>query len=393
MFVRTTVSKYDDAYRVIQGMNLQAPLNTTEVRQFAREALTKVLTNKMEDYIDKYLSEAHDQEVADRRNGYYGRRFLCELGDVFVQIPRTRLTSAASVLQHYGRRSPQVDRTILGCFLMGCSTRKVAKVLLPILGEPVSSTTVSRIAKTLDESVAAYHRRPIGAVYKAIVFDGVVLSRKTGAGAIKRPVLTALGLRPDGKKEIIDWRICASESEAEWETFMNDLYRRGLTQAEIIVVDGGKGALAALRTVFPNIPVQRCWAHKARNVLDKIRKADRDRAKRDLRAIYLAANLVKARKAAGRFANRWADSYPAAVRCLQNDLDDLLAFFRFSDPVWQRLTRTTNAIERRFREVRRRTRPMGVFSDRTSIDRILFAVFTHENQQQGIPPIFVVTQL
>lgn len=393
MFIRTNVQDYADAYRVIQAMDLQAPLNTSEVRERARESLSKVLATRMEDYIDEYLDKARDQELADRRNGYYGRHLLTELGDVFMAIPRTRLTSAARVLEHYGRRSPDVDRAILNCFVLGCSTRKVAKVLAPILDEHVSSTTVSRIAKTLDDAVAAFHKRPLTTKYKAVLFDGVVLSRKTGAGAVKRPVLTALGVRPDGKKEVIDWRLCGSESQAEWEVFMNDLYRRGLTetQMEIIGVDGGKGALAALRTVYPGVPVQRCWAHKARNILDKFRVVDRAAAKRDLRRIYQAKNLPAARKAARGFADRWGAAYPAAVRCLQVDLDDLLTFFRFSDPTWRRATRTTNAIERRFREVRRRTRPMGVFSDRTSLDRILFAVFTYENQTQGIPPIFLLT--
>jgi len=393
MFIRTNVRNYADAYRVIQAMDLQAPLNTSEVREAARESLGKVLATRMEDYIDQYLDEAQDQDLADRRNGYYGRHLLTELGDVFMSIPRTRLTSAARVLERYGRRSPEVDRAILSCFVLGCSTRKVAKALAPMLDERVSAMTVSRIAKTLDDAVAAFHRRPLTTKYRAVLFDGVVLSRKTGAGAIKRPVLTALGVRPDGKKEVIDWRLCASESEAEWEAFMTDLYRRGLTetQMEMIGVDGGKGALAALRTVYPGVPVQRCWAHKARNILDKVRVADQAAAKRDLRRIYQANNLRAAQKAARRFADRWAARYPAAVRCLQVDLDDLLTFFCFSDPTWRRATRTTNAIERRFREVRRRTRPMGVFSDKTSLDRILFAVFTYENQNQGIPPIFLLT--
>jgi transposase-like protein len=393
MFIRTNVRNYADAYRVIQAMDLQAPLNTSEVRDAARESLGKVLSTRMEDYIDQYLEEARDQEMDDRRNGYYGRHLLTELGDVFLDIPRTRLTSAARVLERYGRRSPDVDRAILSCYVLGCSTRKVAKALAPILDERVSSMTVSRIAKTLDDSVASFHKRPLTTKYRAVLFDGVVLSRKTGAGAVKRPVLVALGIRPDGKKEVIDWRLSASESEGEWEAFMTDLYRRGLTetQMEIIAVDGGKGALAALRTVYPGVPVQRCWAHKARNILDKVRVADQPLAKRDLRRIYQAKNLPTARKAARRFADKWAARYPTAVRCLQVDLDDLLAFFRFSDPTWRRATRTTNAIERRFREVRRRTRPMGVFSDKTSLDRILFAVFTYENQSQGLPPIFLLT--
>jgi len=97
-------------------------------------------------------------------------------------------------------------------------------------------------------------------------------------------------------------------------------------------------------------------------------------------------------RAAGRFARRWQGAYPKAVAGLRNDLDELLACFAFKDPSWRKASRTTNPIERRFREVRRRTRPMGVFADRTSIERILFAVFTRENQNQGVSTPFLLTQ-
>jgi transposase-like protein len=136
--------------------------------------------------------------------------------------------------------------------------------------------------------------------------------------------------------------------------------------------------------------LQGCWAHKTRNILDKIRKADREAAKRDLHRISHAADRVQARRAARRFADRWQARYPAAVRCLRVDLDQLLAFLRCPDPTWRKAARTTNAIERRFREVRRRTRPMGTFSDRTSMERILYAVFTHENRKQGTAAFLVL---
>jgi len=105
-----------------------------------------------------------------------------------------------------------------------------------------------------------------------------------------------------------------------------------------------------------------------------------------------AKTLPKARSAARAFADRWEDPYPKAVACLRGDLDDLLTCFRYKTLKERKTVRTTNAIERRFREVRRRTRPMGVFQDKTSMDRILFAVFTHENQNQGVPPLFSLTQ-
>ncbi len=283
---------------------------------------------------------------------------------------------------------------ILACFVLGLSTRKVAVALAPVLGRRISAGTVSRVAKTLNGAVAAFHRRPLRDIYPVLMLDGVVLSRKTGAGAIKRPVLVALGLRPDGKKEIIDYRLASAESAAQWELFLTDLYRRGLTgkALELICVDGGPGLLAARPVVYPGVAVQRCWAHKIRNVLDKVRAADRDAVKAALHKVMNADNRPKARSAARRLADQWDAFYPKAVACLRNDLDELLACFRYKTIEERKAVRTTNAIERRFREVKRRTRPMGVFQDRTSMDRILFAVFTYENSSQGIPTLFSLTQ-
>jgi putative transposase len=105
-----------------------------------------------------------------------------------------------------------------------------------------------------------------------------------------------------------------------------------------------------------------------------------------------APNAPAARAAARKFANRFEGKYPPAVACLRNDLDELLTCFRYKSQDQRRKVRTTNAIERRFREVRRRTRPMGTFQDRTSMDRILFAVFTHENKSQGVSTPFLLTQ-
>ena len=206
-------------------------------------------------------------------------------------------------------------------------------------------------------------------------------------------MLVALGLRHDGKKEVIDYRLARGESAAEWERFLADLYKRGLTgeSLDMICVDGGSGLIAALPMVYDKIPVQRCWAHKVRNVLNKVRKADETSVKANLHAIMNADTAMKARSAARRFAKRWGQAYPPAVACLRDDLDELLTCFRYKTLAQRKAVRTTNAIERRFREVRRRTRPMGVFQDRTSMDRILFAVFTHENKMQGIPTLLPLT--
>ncbi len=389
-----TITSLPMAFEVVKAMQADGLEWGEGYRPLGRQALEEVIEDQMAAAVDRHLDQLGAEDAADRRNGYYRRHLLTELGDIELNVPRTRRYSPVALIRAYARRAPQIDRVILAGFVLGLSTRKVGETLLALLGRTVSASTVSQVAKTLDGAVAAFHRRPLQNRYQALMLDGVVLARKTGAGALRRPVLVALGLRPDGKKEIIDFRLATSESAAEWEKFLADLYRRGLTGRglEMICVDGGSGLLAALPTVFDGIPVQRCWAHKIRNVLDKIKKTDQPAAKRALHKIMNAPNAPAARAAARKFANRFEDKYPAAVACLRNDLDELLTCFRYKSENQRRKVRTTNAIERRFREVRRRTRPMGTFQDRTSMDRILFAVFTHENKSQGVSTPFLLTQ-
>ena len=382
------------AFEVVKAMQADGLEWGEGYRPLGRQALAEIIEDQMAAAVDRYLDQLQADDAADRRNGYYRRHLLTELGDIELYVPRTRRYSPTEVIRAYARRTREIDRVILAGFVLGLSTRKVGETLFALLGRSVSPSTVSQVAKTLDAAVAAFHRRPLQDRYKALMLDGVVLARKTGAGALRRPVLVALGLRHDGKKEIIDFRLAASESAAEWEKFLTDLYRRGLTGEglDMICVDGGAGLLAALPTILPGIAVQRCWAHKIRNVLDKVKKADQPAVKRALHKIMNAPNAPAARAAARKFANRFEAKYPPAVACLRNDLDELLTCFRYKSQDQRRKVRTTNAIERRFREVRRRTRPMGTFQDRTSMDRILFAVFTHENKSQGVSTPFLLTQ-
>jgi transposase-like protein len=388
-----TIQSLPVAFEMVKAMQDEGLRWGEDLRPLARQAMATLIEDSLAASVDAHLRRIAERGEADRRNGTYKRRILTELGDIELAVPRTRTYSPVAVVRAYARRTAEVDRMILACFVLGLSTRKVGEALLPILGRKVSPAAVSEVAKSLDAVVAAFHRRPLKNHYKVLMLDGVVLSRKTGAGAVKRPVLVALGLLPDGRKEVIDFRLAKSESAAEWQLFLDDLYRRGLTGdgLDMICVDGGQGLLAALPNVYHRVPVQRCWAHKIRNVLNKVRVADQPAVKRALHKIMKADNAPKAREAARRFADRFEDDYPKAVACLRDDLDDLLTCMRYKTEERKRV-RTTNAIERRFREVRRRTRPMGVFQDRTSMDRILFAVFTRENKSQNVCSLFLLTQ-
>ena len=388
-----TITKIHQAFKEIKHMHCDTWEG--DYRPAARDALKEILEFRMANAIDAHLEQKRTQGFPDRRNGSYPRHLLTELGDLGLRIPRTRTFSARVLLKRFARRALSIERLILLSFLFGLSTRKVGQALLPILGERISHATVSQIGKQLDQAVQAYHQRPLSDAYEVLLLDGIVMKRRTGVGVQKRTVLVALGIKPDGKKQVIDFRQVHGESQGAWEAFLHDLYRRGLEGhcLKLILIDGGKGLLAALPLVYGNVPIQRCWAHKTRNVLNYIKRADQKRVKKDLHRISHARNLRQAHKAAQRFMARWQTSYPKAAQCLRQDLPELLSFLQVKISLPPPALRTTNAIERRFREIRRRTRPMGTFSDRTSMDRIMFSVFTYENLKEGTStPFLLLTQ-
>jgi transposase-like protein len=272
-------------------------------------------------------------------------------------------------------------------FLAGVSTRRVGAVLEPMVGEPVSAQTVSRITQRLDSAVTAYHNRDLAddAVY--LFLDGVYVRVKGTDKVQRKPILVAYVITQTGEKQLVGYRLAASESAAEWEAFLNDLYRHGLAgkALKLVITDGNPGLHTALATVYPYVPRQRCWVHKLRNVMVKLPVKQRDACLRDLRSVYTQATYTAARTRYKAWVQHWEPLVPAAVDCVRKDIDELLSFLVEPPTLWATL-RTTNAIERVFREVRRRTRPMTCFNNTASCDRIIYAVFCFQNEKwQGHP--------
>lgn len=201
------------------------------------------------------------------------------------------------------------------------------------------------------------------------------------SGRPRVQMLVAYGVRANGSRPWLAFLRSAGESQAAWEGFLQDLYRRGLEgkQRRRIVTDGCPGLATALPTVYPRVPHQRCWVHKMRNILEKVRQRDSEAVKADAQAIYRADGERLARQALARFRFRWHALYPGRVRRLERDLPELRTFFRFPRPLWRKL-RTPNVIARCCGEVRRRTRPMVCFVNVASGDRIIDAIFNGLNE-------------
>ena len=236
-----------------------------------------------------------------------------------------------------------------------------------------------------------WHARPIGDDYVYLLLDGVRLKRRSAcslfrscAGSTKKVLLVAYGMKPDGTRELIAFRIVDAESGEHWEAFLRNLYLRGLRGANLrlVTTDEHKAIAAGLRGVYGHVPHQLCWFHKASNVLKVVKKSDRKAMAHGLRAIHAAENRPAALAAYRAWRRRWGKRYPQAVARLERVLESMPHVFAIP-AADRKAVRTTNVIERAFREVRKRTRPIGCFLNDARIARVVFAAFTHYNARQA----------
>lgn len=353
-----------------------------------RQAWKKFLEAESLRERDRYLGlgwyeRAPEPEGRDHRNGFYARDYATVLGSLRLRVARTRQKGfRPPALGAFQRRHEGLTELIREAFLRGISTRDVGRVIASVTGEPVSAQTVSTVAQSLNRVVKQFKEARLQDEWVCLFLDGVSLRVRRPAGRQRVQMLVAYGVRADGTRQLIAFLRTKGESQTAWEGFLQDLYRRGLEgqKLQLIITDGCRGLAAAIQTVYPEAKHQRCWVHKMRNILEKTRKRDYDAVKQSAQAIYRAENRKQANAAFQRFRRNWCQAYPSLVRRLEKDLPELLTFFDFPKPLWKKL-RTTNAIERCFVEVRRRTRPMVCFVNVESVDRILYSIFNRFNEQ------------
>jgi len=340
--------------------------------------------------------EPYERMAGEReyRNGFYERDFVTRLGTIRLRIARTRSKNfLPRGLQQFQRRAEEVSMLIREAFLRGVSTRQVGRMVATLTGEAVSAQTVSKLTRDLDEAVRQFHEMPLADEWAYLFLDGVSLRVRRPNGRKRVQMLVAYGVRRDGSRQLLAFLRRQGESQSDWEGLLQDLYRRGLEgrNLQLIVTDGCPGLAAAIPTVYPRALHQRCWVHKMRNILEKVRKSDYDQVKVDAQAIYQAENRRAAQAACRSFALRWKKQYPTMVRQLERDLPELLSFFSFPEQLWRKL-RTTNIIDRCFVEVRRRTRPMVCFVNVQSVDRIIYSIFQRFNLDWKNRTLRVFTQ-
>jgi len=324
------------------------------------------------------------EERADIRSGTYQRLFTTTFGKARLLIPKVRKKNqdyVYNLFAKYQRRQQKFDDMIVLSLLLGFSTRKQQRFFQAFIGDSVSHQTASALMQNLSDDLRQYQSQPIEDKYRFIFIDGLWVYIKE-IDIKKRPILFALGITKDGKQEIIAFKLAKGETEEEYTSFLNDLYRRGLKgkPLELIIQDGSEAITAAVSMVYPYTPRQRCYTHKLRNLMQNIRYKFKHRAKLMKQAsnIYKATSRQEAIKRFRVFVNQWKHLEPRAVKCFQDEFYNTLNFYDFPKEIRSAIS-TTNHLGRFFEEIRRRIKIQGYFKNERSLNLWIFGLIKHIN--------------
>jgi len=352
---------------------------------FAREGAKLLLTVALEEEVTDCLMrrpyERSQGKILGYRNGHRDRQVSCGAGQIEVAVPRVSDTGQpfhSQLLEAWQRRSRLLEETIPLLYVEGLSTRDFKRALKPLWGiSGLSRSSISRANRALKEAFNNWRRRDLSLEEIIYLFlDGIYLGVR-GNSRDMEAVLVAHGITREGKRVVLHLSLGGRESTESWKGVLNDLIERGLRRPQLLITDGNQGLLKAIKDIWPEVPRQRCAVHRVRNVLARVPKKRQDEVKKALHRIFYAACLDNARGEAKQFLFHYRREFPTACETLASHLEECLTFYHFPERHWKHI-RTSNVIERAFKEVKRRTRVVGRFPNETSALTMVFSLLEEE---------------
>ena len=339
----------------------------------------------MEEELARHLgAERHERTPRRRghRNGYKARRLKTRVGELAFQVPQARGVEPYSPMLF--AKWQRCERALLvACaemYFMGVSTRKVKKVLQKMGGFELSASTVSCVAQELDEKLTEFRNRRLDAhTWPYLIVDATYVKVRKHGHVVDQAVLVVAGVNDAGQREILTWRLADVESEDTWTEVFRELKQRGVGQVQWLISDGHAGIRAAVRTQFSGTAWQRCWTHFMRNVLGKVGHRHKAALAKELNAARRFDDIQTCLMEAERVAERWEQDSPRAAQQIRDQFEQTLAVHDLPSEHRRRVY-TTNMMERLMREIKRRTRVIGIFPNASSCDRLVGAHFIERHE-------------
>jgi putative transposase len=336
--------------------------------------------------LDHHLDGGEPDGRANGRNGYGSKSVLTGTGRLDLQVPRDRLaTFDPQLIAKYQRRFPGFDDKIVSMYARGMSTREIQGHLRELYGIEVSPDLVSAVTDAVLDEVAEWQNRPLEALYPLVFLDALRVKVRDEGTVRNKAVYVALGVRPDGTKEVLGLWIEQTEGAKFWLRVMNELRDRGVLDILIAVVDGLKGFPEAIAAVFPKTQVQACVVHLIRNSLDFVSYKDRRAVAAALKEVYRARTAEAGQAALDAFdEGPWGRKYQVIAQSWRRHWTEVIPFYAFPADV-RRIIYTTNSIEALNAKLRRAVRARGHFPTDEAVLKLLFLVLNLAAKEWRMP--------
>jgi len=345
-------------------------------KQSLRRVLEAVVNIGMREEVSGHLGadpHARDDRRRGYRNGNKPRRLATRVGELELSVPQVRACEPyhPSMFARWQRSERALLVACGEMYFQGVSTRNVQNVLQEMCGLDVSSMTVSRVAAELDEKLSAFRSRRLDhTAWEYLMLDARYEKVRVDGKVVSQAVLTVVGFTVEGRREVLDWRVCDSESEQNWGEVFRSLKDRGLRGIKGVVSDAHRGIRAAIARHFQGVSWQRCRVHYKREMGRKVSYKKLKELNRELSAVFAAQGKSECLMRGEEMAARWEKASPAVAAMLRDGLEDCLAVEGFPEHHRKRL-RSTNLLENMMKRLKKRTRVVGVFPNRASCDRLI----------------------
>lgn len=340
-------------------------------------AVNEVLKIELDEFLNYQLYQRSDN--TDSRNGFSKKDFNTRYGTIHLNIPRDRFGAFHnSLIPKYARNSESIENTIVELYKLGITGSDITKIVNDIYGKQYSKSTVSRISSSISANVEAFKKRPLQEEYAVVYLDGTMMSLKRDTVA-KECVYIALGITPEGNKEILAYSIAPTESVTNWKEILKDLQDRGVKRVSLFCTDGLHGMKDAIEETYNGSKIQRCLLHVQRNINSKVRVKDRTEISEDFKKVYTSDSKANAKEALDEFCKKWNKKYPKVTESL-NENENLLTFYDYPISVRASLY-TTNMIESYNKQLKRKFKLKEQFPNEDSMERYLVCQFEEYNSK------------
>jgi putative transposase len=349
------------------------------VRHLVREVMQEILEAEMTDALGAEAGERTESRLGYRA-GHYPRTLITRVGKLELRVPRDRDGRFSTELfERYQRSEKALVSALAEMYVQGVSTRKVKAITEELCGHSFSASAISQINKGLDAGLSEFAHRHLDEPYPYLILDARYERVREGGVIRSQAVLVAIGINPDGYRQILGVELAGRESQTSWRDFLLALRERGLSGVEFVVSDDHQGLRRSIMEILPEAAWQRCYVHFLRNALDHMPRKANDDCLQELRWLYDRRNLAEAQKDLSAWLSRWQKTYPRLCDWVEENISETLTFYRLPIGHHKHL-KSTNMLERLNEEIKRRTRVVRIFPNTESCLRLIraLAVETHE---------------